>query len=168
MRVQVSLNHERHFMNNDSFSHDSNSQFALSYELLNLLQWLGNNDVDKLKKIITKAVAHGLHDEIQKMNTLSDPNLLEDMHHGIIDFFGLLDTLLFEAINDHVKQKAREKNLLPAIDHFDSSLLDDETVRFSVETTTKKLDLHPHINPKELLFKEVLKKWKPLNKQSMN
>jgi hypothetical protein len=155
-------------MNNDSFSHDSNSQFALSYELLNLLKWLGNNEADKLKKIIAKAVAHGLHDEIQKVKTLSDPNLLEEMHHGIIDFFDLLDTLLFDAINDHVQQKAREKNLLPTIDHFDSSLLDHETVRSSVEKTTQKLDMHPNTNPKEQLFKELLKKWKPLNKQSMN
>ena len=155
-------------MNNDSFSHDSNSQFALSYELLNLLKWLGNNDADKLKKIIAKAIAHGLHDEIQKVNTLSDPSLLEEMHHGIIDFFELLDTLLFDAINEHVQQKAREKNLLPTIDHIDSSLLDHETVRCSVEKTTKKLDLHPNINPQEQLFKELLKKWKPLNKQSMN
>lgn len=155
-------------MNNDSFSHDSNSQFALSYELLNLLKWLGNNDADKLKKIIAKAIAHGLHDEIQKVNTLSDPSLLEEMHHGIIDFFELLDTLLFDAINEHVQQKAREKNLLPTIDHIDSSLLDHETVRCSVEKTTKKLDMHPNINPQEQLFKELLKKWKPLNKQSMN
>jgi hypothetical protein len=155
-------------MNNDSFSHDSNSQFALSYELLNLLKWLGNNDADKLKKLITKAIAHGLHDEIQKVNTLSDPNLLEEMHHSIIDFFELLDTILFDAINEHVQQKAREKNLLPTIDHIDSSLLDHETVRSSIEKTTKKLDLHPNINPKEQLFKELLKKWKPLNKQSMN
>lgn len=155
-------------MNNNSFSHDSNSQLALSYELLNLLKWLGNNETDKLKKIISKAVTQGLHNEIQKINRLSDPNLLEDMHHSIIDFFELLDTLLSDAINDHVQQKAREKNLLPAIDHFDSSLLDTETVRSSVEKTTQKLDLHPNINPKELLFQELLKKWKPLNKQSMN
>ena len=155
-------------MNNDSFSHDSNSQFALSYELLHLLKWLARNDTDKLRKIITKAIKQGLHDEIQKVDKISDPNLLEDMHHGIIDFFEILDTLMFDAINDHVQEKAREKNLLPTIDHFDSSLLDHETVRSSIAKTTKKLDSHPSINPQEQLFKEVLKKWKPLNKESMN
>ncbi|HEX4069433.1 MAG TPA: hypothetical protein VHX42_05015, partial [Candidatus Babeliales bacterium] len=72
-------------MNNDSFSHDNNSQFALSYELLHLLKWLGQHDTDKLKKIISKAVAHGLHDSIQKTTTLSDPNILEEMHHGLVD-----------------------------------------------------------------------------------
>lgn len=155
-------------MNNDSFSHDSNSQFALSYELLHLLKWLGQHDTEKLKKIIFKAVANGLHDNIQKTTALPDPNTLEDMHHGIIDFFEVLDTMLNDAINEHVEQKAREKNLLPTIDHFDSSLLDTQTMRSSVENTTKKLDLNPHMNPKEQLCKEFLKKWKPLNKQNIN
>lgn len=155
-------------MNNDSFSHDNNSQFALSYELLHLLKWLGQHDTDKLKKIISKAVAHGLHDNIQKPTSSTDPNILEEMHHGIIDFFEILDTLLGDAISNHVEQKAREKNLLPTIDHFDSSLLDDDTLRSSVENTTKKLELNPHMNAKEQLCKEFLKKWKPLNKQSMH
>lgn len=155
-------------MNNDSFSHDSNSQFALSYELLHLLRWLGNHETDKLKKIISKAIAHGLHDTIQKSTASPDPNVLEEMHHGIIDFFEILDTLLSDAINDHVEQKAREKNLLPTIEHFDTSLLDTEAMRSSVENTTKKLDLNPHMNPKEQLCKEFLRKWKPANKQNMH
>jgi hypothetical protein len=155
-------------MNNDSFSHDSTSQFALSYALLNLLKWLGRNETDKLKKIISKAVAHGLHDEIKQINSLSDPHLLEEMHDGIIEFFELLDGLLLDAINDHVEQKARQKNLLPTMDQFDSSLLDHETVRSSLENTTKTLDLNPHMNAKEQLCIELLKKWKPVNKQNFN
>ena len=155
-------------MNKDSLLQDNNTQFALSYELLHLLKWLGQHDTDKLKKIISKAVAHGLHDTIQKTTSLPDPKNLEDMHYGIIDFFELLDTLLGDAINNHVEQKAREKNLLPTIDHFDSSLLDNETLRCSVEKTTKKLDLNPHMNPKEQLCKEYLKKWKPVNKENIH
>jgi hypothetical protein len=155
-------------MNNDSFSQDTNAQFVLSYELLHLLQWLGKHDADKLKKIITKAIAHGLHDEIQKIDKLSEANLLQDMHHSMIDFFALLDELLFNAINEHVEQKAREKNLLPTIDHIDSTMCDNETVRSSIEKTTKKLDHHPNTNPKEQLFKELLKKWKPFDKNSVH
>jgi hypothetical protein len=152
-------------MNNDSFSHDSNSQFALSYELLHLLKWLEQHDADKLKKIISKAIAHGLHDEIQITSSMTNQNILEDMHHSIIDFFELLDTILADAINEHVEKKAREKNLLPTLDHFDASLLDHATVRSSIENTTKKLDTHPHTNAKEQLCKELLKNWKPINKQ---
>ena len=151
-------------MNNDSFSHDNNAQFALSYELLHLLKWLEQHDTDKLKKMISKAVAHGLHDEIQKTSSMVNQNILEEMHHGIVNFFELLEVMLADAINEHVDKKARAKNLLPTLDHFDTSMLDHETVRSSIENTTKKLDTHPHINAKEQLCKELLKKWKPLNK----
>lgn len=155
-------------MNKDSFSHENNTQFALSYELLHLLKWLGEHDIEKLKKIISKAVAHGLHDNIQKTTSLSDARILEEMHHGIIDFFELLETLLNDAINVHLEKKAREKNLMPTIDHFDASLLDDATLRSSIENTTKKLDLNPQINPKEQLCKELLKQWKPLDKENIH
>ncbi|HLJ31541.1 MAG TPA: hypothetical protein VKU36_03840 [Candidatus Babeliales bacterium] len=155
-------------MNKDLFSHDSTTQFALSYELLHLLRWLGEHDTEKLKKIISKAVTHGLHDNIQKATSLANPRVLEEMHHGIVDFFDLLDSLLSDAINTHVEQKAREKNLLPTIDHLDSSLLDSEMLRCSVEKATKKLDTNPHINPKEQLCKELLKQWKPVNKENIH
>lgn len=152
-------------MNNDSFSHDGNAQFALSYELLHLLRWLEQHDIERLKKIVSRAVAHGLHDEIQRTSAHINQNVLEDMHHGIVDFFELMDTLLNDAINQHLEKKAREKNLLPTLDHFDTSLFDHDAVRTSIENTTKQLDAHPHINAKELLCKELLKKWDPLDKQ---
>ena len=55
-------------MDNDSFNHDegSNNQFVISYELIALLRWLLENDTDKLKKIITKAYASGLKDDIHR------------------------------------------------------------------------------------------------------
>jgi len=155
-------------MNNDSFAHDNNTQFALSYELLHLLRWLEQHDIEKLKKIINKAVAHGLHDEIQKTTAHVNHNIVEDMHHGVVDFFELMDTLLNDAINEHIEKRAREKNLLPTLDHFDGSLLDHETVRTSIENTTKKLDAHPHINAKDQLCKELLKQWNPLSSDCMN
>src|SRR5688500_3571381 len=103
-------------MNDNTFSHDSNAQFALSYELLHLLKWLATHDTDKLKKIISKAITQGLHDEIQKTSYLTNPGGVEEMHHSIVDFFEVLDSLLVSAINEHVKQKAKQQNLLPTID----------------------------------------------------
>ena len=155
-------------MNNDSFSHDTTSQFALSYELLHLLQWLGKHDAHRLKKLITKAIANGLHDEMQRFDALSNQQNVQDMHNNMIDFFELLDELLFDAINEHVEKKARQKNLLPTIDHIDTSMCDNETVRFSIEKATKKLDHYPNTNAKEQLYKELLKKWKPIDQNSMN
>ncbi len=147
---------------------NDNAQFVLSHELLYLLRWLIEHDANKLKKIITKAVTSGLREEMQKVDNTAELNLSEDMHHSIIDFFELLEELLLDAINEHVAQKAREKNLLPAIDQIDSTVCDDATVRFSVEKATKKMELNPNANPKEQLLKELLKRWKPHNKNVIN
>lgn len=147
---------------------NDNAQFVLSHELLYLLRWLIEHDANKLKKIITKAVASGLREEMQKVDNTAEFNLSEDMHHSIIDFFELLEELLLDAINEHVSQKAREKNLLPTIDQIDSTVCDDATVRFSVEKATKKIELNPNANPKEQLLKELLKRWKPHNKNVIN
>jgi hypothetical protein len=168
LEVKNNFNHERHYMNNNSLSHDTSSQFALSYELLHLLQWLAIHDADKLKRIITKAIEQGLYEEIQKAEMAPNSELLQDMHHSTIDFFGMLDEMLCDAINEHVKQKARNSDLLATIDQIDSAICDTETVRSSMVKTAKKLDTYPHVNPKEQLFEEILKKWKPFDRNSMN
>lgn len=147
---------------------DDNTQFVLSYELLCLLQWLVEHDANKFKKIIAKAVANGLHKKIQQVDNTAELTITDDMHHNIIDFLELLEEFLLEAINEHVAQKAREKNLLPAIDQIDLTACDDATVRSSIEKATKKVEHNPNTNPKEQLFKELLKRWKPHNKNTMN
>ncbi|MDP3889582.1 MAG: hypothetical protein Q8Q25_03515 [bacterium] len=156
-------------IDNGDFPNTKQGYFSLSYELLCLLRWLVQHDHDKLKKIITQAVADGLKNELQKIDTATELNLLTaDIQDNIVDFFGLMELLLLEAMNDQIEKKAREKNLMATIDKIDTSLCDDATVRFSIEKTTKKLDLDPNINAREQLFKELLKRWKPHNKNSIN
>lgn len=154
-------------MNNDSFSHDTSAQFALSYELLHLLEWLNTKDVTRLKKIIDKAISEGLHDKIQRSHA-AENNSVQAMHHHMIDFFDLLDELLLTSINEHIQKKARQKNLFSTLDHIDSNICDTETMRSSIEKTTQQLDHFPQENPQEQLYKELLKSWKPINKNHIN
>ena len=58
------------------------------------------HDIDKLKKIISKAVAQGYMRKFKRASCSFNQNVLEEMHHGIIDFFELMDTLLNDAINN--------------------------------------------------------------------
>jgi len=57
---------------------------------------------------------------------------------------------------------------MPAIDQIDSTVCDDATMRFSIEKTTRKIEHNPDINPREQLLKELLKRWKPHNKNIIN
>ena len=156
-------------MNNDSlYTPETDGQFVLSYELINLLAWLMEHDSHKLKALITKALASGLKDRIRKEDTLVDRTSLEDIQESIIDFFGMLEALLLESLNEQAVQKALERDLMPSIDQIDSTMCDDATVRCSVEKATSDLDKHPQKNPKDLLFKELLKRWKPNKKNVLN
>ena len=160
-------------MNNDSFNNNNNSaqQFVISYELLCLLRWLLEHDVEKLKKMVSKALASGLREDIKQFEQFgdvnTDPAMIEEIQHSIIEFFSMLETLLLESMKEQAVQKAVEKNLMPTIDHIDSTICDDATVRSSVEKATAKSEQQPKANAQELLFKELLKRWKP-SKNMMN
>jgi uncharacterized membrane-anchored protein YjiN (DUF445 family) len=160
-------------MNNDSFNSNGNSaqQFVISYELLCLLRWLLEHDIEKIKKLVSKALATGLREDIKQFEQLgdvnADPAMIEEIQHSIIEFFSMLEMLLLESMKEQAVQRAVEKNLMSAIDHIDSTICDDETVRSSIEKATAKSELHPKENAQDLLFKELLKRWKP-SKNMMN
>lgn len=155
--------------NNDSLYANENQQFVISYELLCLLRWIIEHDAEKLKKIIARAVASGLKDNMNKLDEIqSQQEEVEDIQHSIIEFFGLMEGLLAESINEHAVKTAMEKNLMPTIDHIDSTVCDDATVRFSIEKATNKLEQYPKENPQEVLYKELLKRWKPAKKNILN
>lgn len=159
-------------MHNDSFNNNNHSQqFVISYELLCLLRWLLENDTDKLKKMIARALASGLHEDIKQFEQLgdvnADPATIQEVQHSIIEFFSMLETLLLEAFKEQAVQRALEKNLMPTIDHIDTTILNDDTVRSSVEKATAHSEKHPKENVQDVLFKELLKRWKP-SKNTMN
>jgi hypothetical protein len=138
------------------------TQFVLSYELLCLLRWLTEHDAERLKKIITKAISSG--ELIEEMKKVDKPDSLNEKHniqYNIVDFLSLLESLLIESMSEQLDKKARQKNLMPAIGQIDSSICDTALVRFSLEKATKQMDFNPNINPREQLFKELLKRWKP-------
>ena len=74
-------------IDNNDFS--ENTHFTLSYELLCLLRWLAAHDAEKLKRIVSRALAGGLHEELKKEQRGSADNLLEldgDIQHSIVEF----------------------------------------------------------------------------------
>lgn len=152
-------------MENNSPQDHANNQFVLSYELLSLLQWMVEHDTGKLKKIIARSLHTGLRHQIQ--NPEQDGNhSLESAQYTIVEFFGYLETLLLETMHEQAVESVIEKNLMPALDQLDSSTCDDATVRLSIEKATLKFEQNPHQNPQEILFKELLKRWKPRDKNS--
>lgn len=148
--------------NGDFLNRSHSGQFTISYELLCLLRWLVEHDTDGLKNIVTTAIKSGLHIELQKIDSISDLNLATSgIEDTIGDFTKMLELLLLDAMDDEMVIKAKQKKLMTNIKHIDTTLCDDDTVRISLEKTTNNLEHNPDANPKEQLYKELLKQWHP-------
>lgn len=150
-------------INNSPFSDTAQDQFVVSYELLSLLKWLVEHDTHKLKKIISRSLDMGLRKEMSTMDRLSKEDT-DTIHHSIVEFLGLLEILLHECMTENLAKQAVEKQLLPALDQIDATFYDDATVQSSVQKATVKSENNPERNPKELLFEELLRQWKPAKK----
>ncbi|MEX0671756.1 MAG: hypothetical protein WD068_00200 [Candidatus Babeliales bacterium] len=139
----------------------SNEQFVLSYELLALMQWIITHEPQGLKRIISKALSHGLGDYITESDEPLSQNEVQTLQHAIIEFLTVMDHLLLEVSNERAVKNALERNLMPALDQIDTSACDDSTIKSSLITASSKLERNPNQNAKDLLYKELLKKWNP-------
>ena len=148
---------------------DIENQCELSYELLYLLKWLLENESTTLKKIVAQALRSGLRDELRSSSTLMNNNINSDaIQNSIVDFLDLLDVLLHESISEASMKKALEQNLIPDLNKIDSNVCDKAIVQCSLDKTTDHLEHHPNANAKELLYRELLKRWKPTKKKMHN
>jgi hypothetical protein len=163
--ILVKTSHERNRAMNTKSSHTNDNQLIISYELLTLFKWLLEHEEDDLKQLISHALTGGLKKELEKITTV-DYFDLEEVKHKIDDFFCLLETLLLKTLDSHTMQKAEEINLKSSVDQIDTHEYDTETVISSVEKVTAQPEAH--INPQELLYKELLKRWKPNKSHLIN
>ncbi|MGE0010406.1 MAG: hypothetical protein AB7F19_00385 [Candidatus Babeliales bacterium] len=135
-------------------------QLTLSYELLYLLQWIIENEQETLKVFIQEAVrrqqAAERHQKEHVYYTQDD-----ELQQNIVDFFAVLDALLYEAVEEESVHKATQKNLLPSLNQIDSAICDTDTLQSTVEETTAHLDAHPEQNAKDVLHKKLLQQWEP-------
>lgn len=144
-------------MNHDNF--DYNNQFVISYELLELFKWLLDHEQEGVKKLVDKALRNGLNNQLHMQYTKNPSQ--EDLQRNIIDFFMLLETILYESINEDEVRKIMQRNLLPAIDHIDSRAYDNPTLSATIARATMTAENHPERNAKDILCRELLKRWKP-------
>lgn len=135
-----------------------NNQFIISYELLELFKWLLEYDQEGIRKLIERALSLGF-DKKLKATTLTENS--QDLQKNILDFFLLMETLLYESINEEEVRKIIQHNLIPEINQIDSTNCDNNTLAMSIAKATNAMENHPNKNPKDVLCKELLRRWKP-------
>jgi hypothetical protein len=149
-------------MNQNPF--DNDNQFIISHELLQLFKWLFEYEQETIKKVVSKAVRNGLYKKVQK-NTFTSSDNSEELQQTILDFFALFETLLAESLNEQEVTTIIHRSLMPAINHIDATACDNLTVALSAAKVTTLSKKHNPEDLKELLCKELLKRWKPLKKR---
>lgn len=135
-------------------------QLVLSYELLQLLEWLIENEAESLKKIVKRALSKGLTKKLKAHDAINTSTI----QGNVIDFLELMEILLYEANHEVNVSDVIRKNLMPAIDHIDTSNFNAATVESSAAIASTKKEKNPKEDVQELLFKELLKRWKPKKK----
>lgn len=153
-------------MNQGPFDHDNN-QFVVSYELLQLFSWLLEHEQESMRKLINKALKQGLQERMHSADR-HEPQISEHLQQSILDFFAILDGMLYEGIDDQEFTRLMQRDLLPAIDHLDAKVYGTNNVAVSIAKATSALETHPERDAKAILCKELLKNWKPAKKAIPN
>lgn len=143
-------------------------QFIVSYELLLLLAWLCDNEQDALQALVNKALSSGLQEKLNVGLNFGEAQA-DVLQQTIIDFFEILENMLVEAGQEDAVKQILHRNMFPAIDHIDSTVCDQTTVAQSIEKAVSAQEKRSSkSSPKEVLMKELLKRWKPSKKTYAN
>ena len=138
--------------------------FVVSYELLKLLQWFIEHEQDTLKTLLAEALNKGFKEELLTVNNPDKEQSIEHLQENIIDFFTLLETLIHETAHEHEAKHHIQQTMIPAIYHIDTNTCDATSVALSVAKATAAVENKTGENPKDVLCKELLRRWKPLKK----
>lgn len=139
-------------------------QFVLSYELLKLMRRIVEHHDEEFKQFISMVVAKQLLESRDSAEAINQ----EDAQYAITDFLGLIEVLLMEIRNEQAINTVLQRQLMPAVDHIDTSSCDQQTIATSIMDATQKFEKNPRKNPQELLYKELLRNWKPAKKVVQN
>jgi hypothetical protein len=139
----------------------------VSHELIILLQWLIDHEQESLKKIIARGLQQGLDLELGPVQATEQQQTAlnnEELQQHVVDFFALLDTLIYETRNEDEVNTALQRSMIPAIRHIDMHQCDTQSLTVSIEKATQAAENHKG-DPKDVLCRELLRRWKPQKKQ---
>lgn len=138
----------------------NNSQFVVSYELLELIAWLVEHEQETLKKIVTRALRNGLLERLAhapSQSTLSH----EELHYTVADFFTIMEELLTQLASEQETTELLHRNLVPSLKQVDTTACDADTIARCGEKASAEALTQDSNTAKELFCKELLKRWKP-------
>ena len=162
------------------------AQISLSFELISLLNWLVRHEKAMLNSIIRHALERGFAEELEKIDTTQTVANHEDLYNTVLDFLEYLEHALIKNMDSiHIDTSTKDA-IMPTLHKLEADSLDQKTLWLSMQQTRarilkaqqeKKSSAPAHETPQqtphsqhasEILFQQLLKNWKPNNKETMN
>ncbi len=142
-------------------NHDSN-QMNISYELLMLLQWMLEHEQESVRKLVSKSLNNGLQAQLESVTSQKErQQAAVELQDSIIDYFLLLETQVHDLMNEDHTQEVIQRNMLPALKQVDARTYSHGALETSIAKAEAAFGKREVGSPKEILCKELLKRWKP-------
>ena len=142
----------------------SDRQVVVSLELVKLIEWILEHENEGLRRLINRAVFKGMISN----RPSQDFESLDDMNQYIVDFLAKMESFLDKAVEKQVMKNVQKNDILPAVRYIDTTSCDTSLIEQTLERITNKLPNPTNESPKELLIKELLKRWNPGKNCTLN
>jgi hypothetical protein len=134
---------------------------AISVETIRSIEWLIEHNQEGLKALLLRAYQNRLLKE--------KPDDIEslDPQETVLRLLSLIDILHQEITQESAAQNIFQNSLIPTIKQLDTSSFEKETVAQSTHKALKKKTKAQASkeSKKSILYRELLKRWKPSKKQ---
>lgn len=145
--------------------HNSEDQFVISYEMLSLLQSLLQHEKQALQTILKRAYTKGKElTSIHETDVVKQAEFDENIRYGMADFFDFLEQEIDALTQEQNHKKIVNSQLLKTLDHIDPARFEASMIHNSMQKTAQKMSSYEEQPSKEQFLKELLKQWKPKEK----
>jgi hypothetical protein len=154
------------------------AQISLSLELVYLINWMLTHQRTQVSVLVKQAVKQGFVEELSALEEVGNAQSADFLHATLTDFLDFLEKNLVKQLETVSLSDATKDAVVPALRKVDMKNLDFKTVWSSMQHTkarlgtpktprrTKKASASQ--NATDILFEELLKNWKPDNKETVN
>ena len=161
------------------------SPVSLSFELICLLNWLVRREKALLNTLVKRAVENGFVGELEIGSEVDSMESPEQLYTAVLDFLEFLEQALIRNLETIQVDGNTKDRILPALQKIEPGNLDLRTVWLSMQQTKTRLKKELKMptqtsqrisedekiviqGPEKILFEQLLKNWKPTNKETLN
>jgi hypothetical protein len=145
---------------------DQDQHLNISDELLTAIGWLVTYEQESLKKIITNALHNGLQEALTQAPKRNKELTPDAIQATVFELFMLLEALVHESQHETEATTFLQRSLVPAINRIDMKSCDETAVALSAAKATAAAGNGG--NSKEVLCRELLRRWKPAKKPTLH